>query len=148
MAIWKGSRNPSSWGQQRSSWLLTTYPSVLGAQAATPYLKQLDLGVELPSENLEYSNSLCELDVALILGVPRKFRGNLGWWNIIIWLCEFQGGYYTITYTLLSHLLRWFVLCLFFLGQNSGKSWSPEWAAERKANQTAFFRRMYGCFQT
>ena len=38
-------------------------------QAATPYLKQLDLEVELPDENLEYSKNLCELDVALILGV-------------------------------------------------------------------------------
>ena len=38
-------------------------------QAATPYLKQLDLEVELPDENLEYSKNLCQLDVALILGV-------------------------------------------------------------------------------
>lgn len=36
-----------------------------GTEAATPYLKQLDLGVELPNENLEYSKNLCELDVAL-----------------------------------------------------------------------------------
>ena len=46
-------------------------------QAATPYLKQLDLEVELPDENLEYSKNLCELDVALILGPELGSNKNL-----------------------------------------------------------------------
>ena len=45
---------------------------ILSQAAVTPYLKQLDIGLEMPRENLKHLQQMHQLDATLMLGLIQQ----------------------------------------------------------------------------